>query len=634
MLKQSIAVGLLCLSGHALANINVTITEDIVRDDDECSIREAVTYVNRYLTAQDGESETKKTAREEIKNAGYNGCGGENATAAILLKADETYTLDEEINISTSVTIQTENTVFNTDSTEMGLENATIKPSGTHRLFTVDDNKAEVSQITVRINQVNLQGCGAEAICEDQGGIIFNRENLTLQYVKLFDGYANKGGAIYSAGILAGTNQNTANIVTINNSLIQHNVAEQGAVLHSENPLFSIRNNVIRENKATDSGASIIYSAVAFDDKTTSTGNGIVRLSSLGNTTLYNNTGYLLNIRDGVYVNNVTAIENSKGFYFNAPKNQAHISNSIVVNKNNDCDNRTATEPQTFNNIVGASCALSGSETNPNTKITTLANSKLLAGNSVEGSCDRPPADGLLCPFSTPKNFFLGYFKPRLLSAYASLSDSPIVNRGRVYSDGTEQGTFSCEGQDQRGIARSAEYCDIGAIELVINSETIERIFDDLTFGEVYTTSILDSLADGELLPANECAAVLGADTDPDGNPWQVGCLRIDQSSATPVSKGTWTLAEDGTLTYTPNSNWHGSDELNLRVVTTGTRFSDAESDRDLLIPVKISQNPENNFESKTVNVSGGAIGYSLFGLLMLSLLRVASRKNKLNKEC
>lgn len=70
-------MGLLCLSGHALANINVTITEDIVRDDDECSIREAVTYVNRYLTAQDGESETEKTAREEIKNAGYNGCGGE-----------------------------------------------------------------------------------------------------------------------------------------------------------------------------------------------------------------------------------------------------------------------------------------------------------------------------------------------------------------------------------------------------------------------------------------------------------------------------------------------------------------------------------------------------------------------------
>ncbi len=30
MLEQSIAVGLLCLSGHTLANIDVTITEDVV----------------------------------------------------------------------------------------------------------------------------------------------------------------------------------------------------------------------------------------------------------------------------------------------------------------------------------------------------------------------------------------------------------------------------------------------------------------------------------------------------------------------------------------------------------------------------------------------------------------------------
>ena len=100
----------------------MTITEDIVKDDDECSIREAVTYINEYYTAKAGESETDKTAREKIKKAGYNGCGGEDASTIILLKAEETYTLDKEIAIKTAMTIQTESTAFTTDSTEMGLK--------------------------------------------------------------------------------------------------------------------------------------------------------------------------------------------------------------------------------------------------------------------------------------------------------------------------------------------------------------------------------------------------------------------------------------------------------------------------------------------------------------------------------
>ncbi|WP_374294476.1 hypothetical protein [Acinetobacter sp.] len=38
------------------------------------------------------------------------------------MKAEETYTLDKEIAIKTAMTIQTESTAFNTDSTEMGLK--------------------------------------------------------------------------------------------------------------------------------------------------------------------------------------------------------------------------------------------------------------------------------------------------------------------------------------------------------------------------------------------------------------------------------------------------------------------------------------------------------------------------------
>jgi hypothetical protein len=35
---------------------------------------------------------------------------------------------------------------------------------------------------------------------------------------------------------------------------------------------------------------------------------------------------------------------------------------------------------------------------------------KLIAGDSVEKDiCDAPPADGLLCPFTTPKDQLVGF---------------------------------------------------------------------------------------------------------------------------------------------------------------------------------------------------------------------------------
>lgn len=135
--------------------------------------------------------------------------------------------------------------------------------------------------------------------------------------------------------------------------------------------------------------------------------------------------------------------------------------------------------------------------------------------------------------------------------------------------------------------------------------------------------SIADNLADGELLPAEECKNVFGTDKDLNGNPWTIGCLRIEQVSTTPQSKGKLTLDEDGKLVYVPNSNWHGLDEFNLRIVTTASRFSEAESDRDIVIPVRIIQNPPDDFKSDKIKVSGGSFGgVGILGLLLLALRR------------
>ena len=43
MLKRSIGLGVLCFAGHAYsADIILTTTEDIVKDDKECYLREAI----------------------------------------------------------------------------------------------------------------------------------------------------------------------------------------------------------------------------------------------------------------------------------------------------------------------------------------------------------------------------------------------------------------------------------------------------------------------------------------------------------------------------------------------------------------------------------------------------------------
>lgn len=621
MLKKGIGIGLLCLTGQAYANISVTTTNDIVADDKECSLREAVHYVNEYLTAATGETEAQKKEREEKAKKGYFGCGGESAVNTILLEEEKQYQLSDEIAIKSSLTISTKSSEFSVDDSEKGLKNALIKATGQHRLFNIDDNKSEISQITVNLRQVNLEGCGLTTICADRGGVIFNRESLLIEYSKISNGYANEGGAVYNEGLITGNSNSSAGILNFSSSIFEKNKAKTGAVIFMGQPLFSVNKSIFRENVVTNSNGALIYSEVPFDSATTST-TSFTRVSAISNSNFLKNQGYLANIRDGVYVNNVTAVDNSLGFLFHAPAGKAHISNSIVAgNKANDCSYAANDRSLSLNNLVGASCN-AGELNNLNSYLGTQ---KLFAGTSSEHEkCDRPPAAGLLCPFKTPENQFLGFFKPRLLTSYKTLSDSPIVNRGRLYSDGSNEGLASCDSTDIRGLTRTGSvHCDLGAVELIISADSVSRVGKDIKFGQIAEMSIIDSLGDGELLPASECQAILGAKTAPDGKAWQVGCLRVEQNSVTAVSKGTTTLGEHGEVTYRPNTQYHGLDDFNLRVMTTTSRFSEAARDRDIVVPVRIVQSPDSTFPNETINVSGGATGgLSLVGLLLLGLYR------------
>ena len=171
------------------------------------------------------------------------------------------------------------------------------------------------------------------------------------------------------------------------------------------------------------------------------------------------------------------------------------------------------------------------------------------------------------------KNSFLGYFQPRLLSGTNFISDSLIVNKGRFFSNGNSLGIANCESDDQRAKKRTdPQFCDLGAIELVTDQTTLDKIGQDILYGQIANLSIQDNTGDGELVPASECPQIVGSATDSKGKPWQPGCLEIVQNAYN-SSKGTLTLSQNGDITYVPNGNWHGSDEFKLRIITTLTEI-------------------------------------------------------------
>lgn len=615
MFKRTLACALFAITGHVYAaDIQVTTLVDEDKDDTVCSLREAVFFLNNR-------------AKKEYEN-GYHGCGNKDASSIIVLQRDKEYSLNKSLELKVGMTITTA-TSGDFNDNKKGVNNATLKMVGSDRIFFINDESVEKELILVNLNELNLKGSATKL---NDGGLIYNREALNIQYSRLTSGNATRGGGIYNAGILSDT-EKTAGIVRIGNSILEGNKADKGAVIYSEMPRYLVFQSVIRDNQGTSAiDGAILFVQTGFRDETT----GVAlqsRFAGINNTTIFQNKGgYVANIREGMIVNNITMIKNGAGLYLQAPKwtsktttgettteekfPSAFVSNSIIVdNGTTNCVTSSDDESVVQSTLTTSDCNLHAPAERPNFMWDkNNLKHKLIAGDSVEKDiCDAPPADGLLCPFTTPKDQLVGFFKPRLLSSYSTLSDSLIVNKGRIYSDGSSIGLASCELIDQRGKNRSGydELCDLGAIELVINRSEVPIAGQDILYGQIAKFNISESLLDGELLDSASCERILGKRAD--GQTWQPGCLEVQQT-LTP-SKGKLTIDQFGNVVYTPNSNWHGADKFNLRIITTTTRFNDV-SNYYITIPTTIVQDPPNNFESKTVNVSGGSLG--LTSILML----------------
>ncbi len=615
MLKRTLACALFAITGHAYsADILVTTLVDEDKNDSVCSLREAIFFLNNRT-------------EDQYKN-GYNGCGNESSSSTIILKRDQEYKLNSQLEIKAPMTIATAaSTDFNNQ--KIGLNNATISITGKNRLFVIDDGNVENDLIIVNLKELNLKG-SAERI-PNNGGLILNREDLRVEYSRFINGDANKGGAIYNAGLLS--SQKTAGRVRIFSSIFQHNKADQGAVIYSEMPRYLISHSVIRDNEGlSNPEGALLFVQTGLSDQTIGTALQNRDAGITNSTIFHNKGGHVANIREGMILNNLTVIKNAAGLYLQSLNRKvtttitedgetkeevkeypsSYISNSIIVeNGNKNCTTTTNDTTVVQSNLTTVECDHNPTDRLPNFMI---GNNKLIAGKDDLGICDAPPADGLLCPYNTPKDQMLGFFKPRLLASYNRLSDSLIVNKGRIYSDGTNFSLANCERTDQRGVSRTGytELCDMGAIELVVDRSNIPIAGQDIFFNDIAKFNISESLVDGELLDPATCEKVLGKRSD--GQAWQFGCLEVVQNQ-TP-SKGTLTLDQDGNVTYVPYSNWHGADIFKMRIVTTTTRFNDI-SNNYIEIPTTIVQDPKNNFKSKTVNVGGGSIGFGAIIMLL-----------------
>lgn len=310
MLKRGIGLGLLCITGHAFsANITVTTTDDIVKADDQCSLREAVEYVNQGMP-----------------EAGYNGCGGKDATAKIMLQANKEYSLNSQIHILKDVAFGSDyQTNVNDTESIVGRRNAIIKMVGKDRLFRIEkaiDPNATTppAMLSVTFDEITLKGCG-QSNCADQGGLIYNKESLGISNGQLLDGSARQGGAIYNAGIYSA---NTAlSSVVLSKTLIKGNKAAEGGVIYTELPSFVISQSLIRDNETSNSSSSNFETQNQFsEDALKAIGASV--LFGVVNSTIFNNKGYVIKIYDAMQVNNITMILNSMGLIVNAPQKKGY----------------------------------------------------------------------------------------------------------------------------------------------------------------------------------------------------------------------------------------------------------------------------------------------------------------------
>lgn len=484
-----------------------------------------------------------------------------------------------------------------------------LKATGNNNIFVIDDgtnndhdnNPATSNKyITVTFNNIDFLGCDNN--CSANGGVILNKEFLTITNSIISKGVASeKGGAIYNAANA---------ILSIKNSVIKNNRAESGSAIFSEDANVSLSSSLVTDNQTTNLNNGVITLNKTLKASPYAPINPLVE-----NSTVSGNTGIGLNIQEGIFVNTSTVVQNTVGISFNF--GLPTVYNSIIAGNNNlDCQSFAPIPADGkgyfANNLSVINKGCPTTNVFNSLLISNTGAETLMAATDSKGHCVAPPAVGLLCPLANNGGLTRTH-KPRLLASYSKVNDSVIVNKG--FNVNQNSAGVACSNVDQRGKTRenNENACDIGAVELVSGLSS-SRQGDDIVFGQVKRFSPLENLGDAELLPAELCANLLGA------GQYINGCIRVidlprhGEASIDP---------QTGELLYsTTKTDFHGFDTFTYGVITTLSRFNDANNDRTLTTSVRIVSEPPSSPPSKSLD--NGANG--IFSILILSLVAVWRR--------
>lgn len=207
---------------------------------------------------------------------------------------NQTITLTSgELLITDAVTIQ-----------GLGADKLTISGNNSSRVFKVDDNN-ENNQVNVSIEGLTITGGTTSG--EDDGGGIWNRDNLTLKNTVISDNEAaDDGGGIRNDGELTIINSTIADnksldttsqtsggggllntnkdgaLVTIINSTFSGNTGKNGGAIRNDGTL-NLTNSTLSGNTASQSGGGLV-NTIDPDDPTSS------GRATISNSTITNNT--------------------------------------------------------------------------------------------------------------------------------------------------------------------------------------------------------------------------------------------------------------------------------------------------------------------------------------------------------
>ncbi|MDR9402817.1 MAG: choice-of-anchor Q domain-containing protein, partial [Halothece sp. Uz-M2-17] len=486
----------------------------------------------------------------------------------------DSITLDEglgELVIDKAVTIDGGNSDGTPDVTVKRASDATAD----FRIFNIDDEESSAIDVTldgVKITGGSLSGFG------NNGGGIFNRENLTLSNSTITGNSAYSGGGINNNGTATLSNStvssnsayddgggiyNTFGTATLSNSTVSGNSADNDGGGISNNGTVTLSNSTVSSNSAYDDGGGIYNTfGTATLSNSTVSGNsaydGGGGISNNGTATLSNST-----------VSGNSADDDGGGIFNDSGGDDtATLINSIVANNTANQGNDLYNEAGSTQGTINASFSL------------IEDNADQINGTDNSNIKNQDP---LLDPAGLQDNG--GPTKTIALTA-----NSPAINAGDnslipadVKDLDGDNNTSEKIPFDQRGTGfdrLNFGTVDIGAVELqIIARDDQDSIDED-------NTLTLDVLANDEFNSLNQ--------------------LEI----TTQGNNGEAVVNSNNTIDYTPDLNFNGTDHFTYTIEDNDGNATSG-SVEVTVNPVNDAPTVENAIPSQGIDVNT-AFNYTL----------------------